>query len=158
MIKKTVIFDLDGTLADIEPRRLISLKDNGKLNFGIFFDPKNIGLDMPNHPVIEAFKAHEAMGNRMVIFSGRSESMRDVTIDWLSEHGINPDLIIMRPTEPTSIAYMPDDQLKEMWLNQQFPTDDDKENILCVYDDRDKVVAMWRKNYITCFQVAPGDF
>jgi hypothetical protein len=48
-----------------------------------------------------------------------------------------------------------DDILKEEWLNQEFP---DKQNLLCVYDDRDKVVAMWRRNGIPCFQVAPGDF
>ena len=30
MSKKTVIFDLDGTLADIEVRRKMSVKPNGK--------------------------------------------------------------------------------------------------------------------------------
>jgi hypothetical protein len=30
--------------------------------------------------------------------------------------------------------------------------------VLCVFDDRDKVVKMWRENGINCFQVAPGDF
>ena len=30
--------------------------------------------------------------------------------------------------------------------------------ILCVFDDRTKVVNMWRENGLSCFQVAPGDF
>jgi hypothetical protein len=34
----------------------------------------------------------------------------------------------------------------------------DKSDILCIFDDRDKVVKMWRSNGIACFQVAPGDF
>jgi hypothetical protein len=29
---------------------------------------------------------------------------------------------------------------------------------MCTFDDRDKVVKMWRDNGIICFQVAPGDF
>jgi hypothetical protein len=60
----------------------------------------------------------------------------------------------MRPATGGGM-FTPDDILKEAWLREQFP---DKNNILCVYDDRDKVVAMWRRNGIPCFQVAPGDF
>ena len=50
--KKTVIFDLDGTLALIDDRRAISTKDNGKMDWDKFFDPVNIQLDKPNWPVI----------------------------------------------------------------------------------------------------------
>lgn len=32
------------------------------------------------------------------------------------------------------------------------------ERVLCAYDDRDRVVVMWRAEGIPCFQVAPGDF
>ena len=39
-MKKTVIFDLDGTLALIDKRRTISTKSNGKLDWDIFFNPK----------------------------------------------------------------------------------------------------------------------
>ena len=35
---------------------------------------------------------------------------------------------------------------------------DKKDRILCVFDDRTKVVNMWRDNGLSCFQVAPGDF
>jgi hypothetical protein len=60
----------------------------------------------------------------------------------------------MRPTGKDWM-FKPDDQLKQNWLDDLFP---DKSNIVCVFDDRDKVVNMWRKNDITCMQVAPGDF
>jgi hypothetical protein len=52
---------------------------------------------------------------------------------------------------------MPDDKLKQFWLDDLFP-ELDKNNILCIFDDRQKVVDMWRKNGLICFQVAPGDF
>ena len=34
-IAKWIIFDLDGTLADIEARRSLATKENGKINWGI---------------------------------------------------------------------------------------------------------------------------
>jgi hypothetical protein len=30
--------------------------------------------------------------------------------------------------------------------------------LMAVFDDRDKVVAMWRRNGVACFQVAEGNF
>ena len=41
-MKKTVIFDLDGTLANIDVRRDKSLKPNGKLDWNIFASPTSI--------------------------------------------------------------------------------------------------------------------
>ena len=57
---KWVIFDLDGTLADITKRCEISTLPSGKMDWDRFFDPENIELDEPNIPVIEACKAMEA--------------------------------------------------------------------------------------------------
>ena len=34
----------------------------------------------------------------------------------------------------------------------------DKYNILCVFEDRDKVVKMWRDEGLLCNQVYYGDF
>jgi FMN phosphatase YigB (HAD superfamily) len=39
---KAVIFDLDGTLADITKRREMSTKENGKIDWDIFLTPENI--------------------------------------------------------------------------------------------------------------------
>ena len=53
MKKNVVIFDLDGTLANIDARRSKATKDSGKMDWDIFFDPDNISLDLPNDPVIK---------------------------------------------------------------------------------------------------------
>ena len=54
MNKKTVIFDLDGTLANIDVRRDKSMKPNGKLDWDIFAAPDSIkNWDTPNEPVIK---------------------------------------------------------------------------------------------------------
>jgi hypothetical protein len=34
----------------------------------------------------------------------------------------------------------------------------DKDRVLFVLDDRQQVVDMWRRNGLTCFQVAEGNF
>ena len=95
MANKSVIFDLDGTLADIRDRRTLATKDSGKIDWPKFFDPQNIALDKPNSAVIESFKALQQAGFRMVIFSGRSEATREETEKWLESFGIKADLLLM---------------------------------------------------------------
>lgn len=150
-MKKTVIFDLDGTLALIDKRRALAAKANGKINWKTFFDPANIQLDEPNVPVIEMAKMLKAQGHSVVIFSGRDSISRTETIAWLNQFGVPFDVLKMRPEG----SFTPDDVLKQDWLDQLFPV---KSDVLCIFDDRDKVVKMWRSNGIACFQVAPGDF
>ena len=151
---KTVIFDLDGTLADIETRRGISIKENGKMDWDIFFDPNNISLDTPNRPVITMARLLKESGHRIVILSGRSKVTKDATRDWLKQFDVPFDVLKMRP-DNKEFKFMPDDQLKKLWLDQLFPNTDD---VLCVFDDRDKVVKMWRENGLSCLQVAEGNF
>ena len=149
---QTVIFDLDGTLALIDARRDLATK-NGKMNWDVFSDPINISLDKPNWPVINTLKALSSTFN-IGILSGRDDITYDATCDWLFKHEVNPnhlDFFWMRPHGD----FTPDDILKKQWLDQLI---DEGHNIICVYDDRDKVVKMWRENNIPCFQVNYGDF
>ena len=84
---KTVIFDLDGTLADITKRREMSTKENGKIDWDIFFEPNNIWFDTPNEPVIEMAKIL-SQKNRIVIFSGRSKATKTETKRWLQKFDV----------------------------------------------------------------------
>ena len=148
-MKKIVIFDLDGTLADIDTRRALSLKMNGKMDWDKFFDPNNIQLDDPNTPVIQMTKLLSS-DYRIWILSGRSDATQQATIDWLSDNDVHYDHLVMRPQNH---LYMPDNDLKQMWLDSI-----GVDNVAMVFDDRNQVVDMWRKNGLTCFQVADGDF
>tara|TARA_Y100000389_G_scaffold198547_1_gene235237 strand:- start:556 stop:1014 length:459 start_codon:yes stop_codon:yes gene_type:complete len=151
---RNVIFDLDGTLALIDDRRALATKDNGKMDWDVFFDPKNIDLDLPNHGVIAMAQTLKAAGHRIIIFSGRSKGTKDATNAWLKKFDVPCDILKMRPTSK-DFMFMPDDKLKQMWLDKLFT---DKSDIICVFDDRQKVVDMWRDNGLTCMQVAPGNF
>ena len=168
MNKNTVIFDLDGTLADIEARRELSLKPNGKMDWDVFFDASNISLDLPNEPVIKMAQLFAADGFNIVIFSGRNDRSFVATKHWLTKFDVPFDLLVMRPDKfkanswpiadgnpaTPDMRFMPDQILKKQMLD----TFVDINDVFLVVDDRDKVVKMWRDLGLNTFQVAPGDF
>ena len=147
---KIVIFDLDGTLALIDKRRAISTKDNGKMDWDVFFNPNNIDLDLPNQTVIDMANMLSKQGYTILILSGRSDVTYQATVDWLNKYGVWFDNLIMRTQD---FLYMRDSDLKHMWLNTI-----GKDRVAMVFDDRNQVVDMWRQNGLTCFQVADGNF
>ena len=98
-MKKTVIFDVDGTLADIDIRRDKSLKPNGKLDWGKFFNSTNIKLDEPNLPVIKMAQLFSEQGFNIVILSGRSNKTETATRSWLSKNKVPFNKLIMRNSE-----------------------------------------------------------
>lgn len=150
--RKIVIADLDGTIALIDHRRHWLDKDqhpemSSDERWRRFFaDCVN---DEPNWPVIHALYGLYKIGHEIHIFSGRSDEVRTDTMVWLEKYEIGCNLLKMRAAGD----FTPDEVLKREWLSEY-----DKSQILCVFDDRDKVVAMWRTEGLTCFQVAPGDF
>ena len=149
--KKTVIFDLDGTLAIVDKRRELATKPNGKIDWDVFFDPENIPLDEPNWPVVKVARMFDKDKFDVVIFSGRSDRTIDATVDWLNSHSIPFELIAMREKKE---HYVPDEILKKEWLDTLVKVDD----VFAVFDDRKKVVDMWRENGLITFQVAEGNF
>ena len=148
---KIVIFDLDGTLALIDKRRALATKDNGKFDWDVFFNPDNINLDLPNQPVINMAKLL-SFNFDIWVLSGRSGKTLNATVKWLDDNDVPFDKILMRPTDKKS-HFMKDSDLKQKWLD-----DIGVDNVAMVFDDRNQVVDMWRKNGLTCFQVADGDF
>ena len=157
---KWIIFDLDGTLANIEDRRIYSMNEyTNKMNWDMFLDPKTIQMDKPNKPVIMMAQALKAFGSKIAILSGRSKATKEVTKEWLKQYEVPYDILKMRPTG-NKWKWIPDDTLKLKWFNDLWADDENKSEheVVAVYDDRDKVVKMWREIGLTCMQVAPGDF
>ncbi len=176
--KNTVIFDLDGTLADIDVRRNMATisgkrtNENGKLvpklDWDVFFDPENIKLDVPNEPVVKMAQLFAEDGFNIVIFSGRNDRSFHTTKSWLSNNRIPFHKLVMRPDKfkdkswpiadgnpaTPDMRFMPDDILKKKMLDTFIDIDD----VFLVVDDRQKVVDMWRSLGLTVFQVAKGDF
>ena len=152
-MKNTIIFDLDGTLALIDKRRELSTKPNGKIDFDKLHDPSLIKHDKPNWPVIKIAQLFAEQGFNVVIFSGRSDKTKFTTRSWLSNNRIPFHSLVMRPHK--TMNFIPDEVLKKQMLDD---APFNKDEVLMVVDDRQKVVDMWRDIGLNCFQVAPGDF
>ncbi len=154
------IFDLDGTLALIEHRRHFVERERGKQDWKAFY--RACVDDVPNEPIIRIMRRLRWFSD-IWIFSGRSDEVRQQTVEWLVKHtGFRSgdfddafgdrDILTMRAEGD----YTPDDVLKKQWLDAMLP--EDRQRLVAVFDDRDRVVAMWRANGVTCLQVAPGGF
>jgi hypothetical protein len=163
-MKNVIICDLDGTLADLRHRRhlverptpeqLASTHQGWKPNWPAFHSACVDDTPLSDTiAVVDALACDPRARRELWIVSGRSEAVRAQTEAWLWRQGvIHWNRLIMRPVGD----YTRDDDLKERWLlGGILPR---KERILCVFDDRDRVVKMWRRHGLTCHQVAPGDF
>ena len=140
------VFDLDGTLADCQHRVEAHLT-NGK-DWPAFFAA--CPADKPISHVIELLlRLWNTKAVRIEIWSGRSDEVRRPTEEWLCANGISPNLLTrMRKAGD----HRPDDVIKREFLEDSDARPD------IIFDDRDRVVAMWRYHGVPCFQVADGEF
>jgi hypothetical protein len=146
------IFDLDGTLALTDHRQ--HLVRQQPFDWPAFFAA--CVNDSPNWPVISTMVTLLDKGCDVWIWSGRSAAVMNETRTWLQHHiaaerADEIELCMRREGD-----YTPDEQLKEGWLKAMSAFD--RKRLVAVFDYRDKVVAMWRRNGLACFQVAPGEF
>lgn len=151
------IFDLDGTLALTDHRQHILDDASNPHRWRDFFAA--CVHDQPNAPVIRTLQTLRDADAEVWIWSGRSDEVRKKTERWLDAHVF--DDFPMRATDVSFRMrdegdFTPDDELKMRWLAEIAPHD--RERLVAIFDDRDKVVAAWRAAGVPCFQVARGDF
>lgn len=145
---KTVIFDIDGTLADIEHRRLYLEGD--RPNWARF--NAAMGEDTQNTPIVDLYRTLWASGAYdLQIVTGRNEAFRKVTETWLTWNEIEFNRVLMRADKDNR----PDNIIKGEILKQLRKEGRD---IAFAVDDRQQVVDMWRANGVTCLQCDVGDF
>ncbi len=147
-----IIFDLDGTLALIDHRKhFIDKARPGGADWTAFYAA--CVQDEPNPPIIALMTQLSHASNIIEIWSGRSDEVRLETIEWLvHQTGFAYGWFAKRLRMREAGDFTVDHELKERWLRFENPKPD------LVFDDRDQVVAMWRRNGVVCCQVAPGDF
>lgn len=158
-MKPLYIFDLDGTLALCNHRQHLLDDVDDSHRWTKFYAACD--RDEPNTPVIDTMERLRYAGADIWIFSGRSDEVRDKTVAWIAQHTsfmswqLAPEgdaLLTMRPVGD----YTPDDELKALWLDRMLL--DDRQRLVATFDDRQRVVNMWRSRGVPCFQVAPGEF
>lgn len=148
-MKPLYIFDLDGTLADCS-HRVHFITECDPKDWTAFFAASE--GDSPIRPVIEILKSLRYHGKEVWIWTGRSDEAREATEAWLSDY-VGPGLVMrMR----VAGDHTHDDVLKASWLDEMQP--EDRRRLWGVFEDRARVVAMWRANGVRCFQVEAGEF
>lgn len=133
-----VMCDIDGTLAMTGDRNP--------------YDFSRCGLDTLNTPVRDALESfRRADGDTVVLLSGRGEEHREPTEAWLREHEVPYDELWMRAAGDTRR----DDIVKAELFNAHVR---DRYAVRVSLDDRDRVVAIWRRMGLATWQVNYGDF
>jgi hypothetical protein len=144
---KIVVFDIDGTLANVDHRRQFVAsrpKNWAAWNAGM----KN---DTVNEDIAFILDTFWEKGNTIILCSGRGEETREVTEQWLKDQELCFTKLFMRKAKD----YRKDSIVKVELLQQireQFG-----EPFLW-FDDRTQVVDAIRAEGVRVLQVAPGDF
>ncbi len=145
---KVVLFDIDGTLADIEHRR--HNLDGPKPDWKSFNE--QMGDDTPNAPIVALYKTLWAAPDySLILVTGRNEASRSLTEQWLAWNEIPFARLLMRKDKD----FRADHIIKEEILDQLLA---EGLEIAFTVDDRQQVVDMWRRRGITCLQCDVGNF
>lgn len=154
-----VVFDLDGTLADAT-HRLGHIQKTPK-DWDAFFEA--CVDDTPIKPMVALLRNLQARDYvHIEIWTGRSDQVRVQTEEWLVRNGI----LTWRgsPHEKFGINglrmrkqgdHRSDVEIKREWLHERRAAGID---VRLAFEDRDRVVAMWREEGVICNQVAHGNF
>jgi len=143
--EELVIFDIDGTLADVSERiHHVSKKPK---NWNAFF--AGMAQDKAIHSMVRLCNILHASGIQIILCSGRSEEHRPQTVAWLAQQGVNYHDLLLRKDK---------DRRSDTEVKRELLATLDKSKILFVVEDRSRVVEMWRSEGLVCLQCAPGEF
>jgi predicted kinase len=135
MLPDAILCDLDGTLALF-----------GKANP---YD-RDFTQDQINKPIRDILIQYKDAA-KIIFLSGRKETFRDQTVQWLHMHGLVYAQLHMRPDDDTRKDYIVKQEIYERCIKGKY-------NIKFILDDRQQVVDLWRSLGLTVLQVAEGDF
>lgn len=143
--KGFVIYDIDGTIADIEHRRHHVMGE--KKDWGKFFE--GISEDKPRKEIVDNAMHDEQDGYGIILVSGRGEEYRKPTEEWLEKHfPVKYTALLMRPAKNSR----PDTEIKQNIYNKCLA----HYNIVKVVDDRPRVIRMWRELGLNVVDVGDG--
>ena len=135
------IFDVDGTLMDIDHRR--HFVEGDKRDFKSFFAAMD--QDTPRPEIFDlAHKCSQSVADEVIVVSGRNERHRLITEVQLKD--LRYRQLILRPDDNYEPDYVFKQSVLDMLIEHGLKPD-------MVFDDRPSVIDMWRKNGIPCCDV-----
>lgn len=141
----TVIIDIDNTLCLSDKRFALAKKENGKIDWDIAHNPKLVEQDEPNFPMIDLAHRYKRDGLKVVILTGRPDSIREVTELWLMKYHIEYDTLYMRTEE--------EKYKKASIFKKQVYQNHINDKVFCAYDDEEEIIQMWNSLGIPAFKV-----
>ncbi len=134
-----VICDLDGTLCDIEHRlKYVQVSEGEKKDWKSFF--RDIPNDTVRTDILDKLMDFEQRGNKIIFVSARPDTYRRETEAWLEKvlggYSLHTALI-MRSSRDTRDDTEVKSDIYEKYLRHL--------SITKVFDDRPKVIRMWRE-------------
>jgi hypothetical protein len=155
-MKKVIICDIDGTIADVRHRLPYIQDEDGskrsKPDWPAFHaacvdDPPFDDVIRIANTLKEGWPGAGYDPLDTYILSGRNDSVRAETEAWLDKHFGHYTNLHMRKANDRR----PDHIIKLEMVRELGLTPD---KVLCIFDDRQSVVDMWRENGYRCLQVA----
>lgn len=143
MKRRAIIVDIDGTVTDMDRSNPLARGP---------YDWDRVGEDTPFWDVIHLVRMLDAVGYAVIFVSGREDVCREATQQWLEtfvqveHHGL-----YMRPAR--------DNRSDEIVKEEIYFRDiESRYDVQYIFDDRNRVVAMWRRLGLRVLQVADGDW
>lgn len=131
---ETVLFDLDGTIANTMQYEKHHKAKTGK-NEDFAQEALHVGV---NQDILKKMKSAVNEGKNVVILTARSAHYRDETKKWLAKNGIPHDALVMRPTSNRDKDQVVKKKLLQEEILPQF-------DVKTAYDDRRKNRRMFEK-------------
>lgn len=136
-MNEIILVDIDGTVAH-------------RSNRGPYEYDK-VGSDIPDKNIIDILQCFWKSSKTLIFVTGREDSCYEETYEWLVDNCPPFSKLYMRK----SGDYRSDSEVKKEIYDLYIK---DKFNVLCVIDDRQSVVDMWRSIGLKCLQVDYGNF
>lgn len=136
-LPKAVICDLDGTIA----------LPNGRNPY----DASTCDEDLVNQPVAEALWKYAREDYKILFTSGRESIYHAQTVKFLKQLNLPGYRLFMRAAGDRRKDHVVKLELFQRHIHGYY-------NVEAVFDDRQRVVDMWRDVGLTVFQVADGNF
>lgn len=146
-MKPVAIFDIDGTIADLNHRLHLVTSDRPKAERDKFH--VLCIEDAEIFAITSMLHALRKDGWEIWLFTARPEMSRAATMQWLQKAGIEYEVLEMRAD---------DDHRCDVDAKRDMAAKHDMSRVRFVVEDRQRCVDLWRSMGLICLQCDPGDY
>jgi uncharacterized SAM-binding protein YcdF (DUF218 family) len=146
MKKSAVIFDMDGTLADVSSIRHYLIPDDNKKKDFDTFHSESVNVPAHSH-VVNATQVAKLLGHDVLVVTARRHMWRNHTAFWLAMNDIPSDMLMMRGNEDYRKDYLVKKDMLDT-IRQAY-------NVIHAWDDNPSIIQLWKDEGVP-HTVVPG--